>query len=118
MFFWVNAFVDASAHPILQLDITTSHMIPFDQLIRSTPADRPGVLYDFLDAVLARPQRVMRDLGYSHNSFEMHDPLAAFYVVHTARSPEDDRWQVVKRNFIIERHGEWTKGSFRMQGIS
>lgn len=88
-------------------------MVPFSKLIQTSDhkeGSQPQILYEFLDAVLARPQRVMRDLGYTHDSFEMHDPMAAYYLVDTIRTPDSTEWRLQKRSFVMERTGEWTKG--------
>lgn len=73
------------------------------------------MLHDFLAAVLSRPRKVIRELGYHVDEFEMHDPLAAYYVVDKAmdheRNNTEERWKLRRRAFLMERVGEWTKGS-------
>jgi hypothetical protein len=57
----------------------------------------------------------------------MHDPLAAYYVIDKAMHYDSDdtstgtiikkdstggeRWKLSRRTFLMERKGEWTKGS-------
>lgn len=106
-----------SIHPI-QLDITTRHIIHFDKLIR-TPTiktlegNNPSILRDFLDAILSRPRKVSAELGYYSDEFAMHDPLAGYYVIDKAmdRGNNSERWELRRRTFLMERMGEWAKGS-------
>lgn len=51
------------------------------------------------------------------DEFDMHDPLAAYYVVDTASSSSNSvenslppRWSTTTRQFLLEKHGEYTKG--------
>lgn len=97
----------------------------YDKLIRSANSDKSSgsILYDFLDAILAPSRVIMRNLGYTEDVFEMHDPLAAYYVIDNAaadhallggalsESNEKPRWKTLKRTFLMERTGEWTKGT-------
>jgi len=55
----------------------------------------------------------------------MHDPLAAYYVIDkamhhndcddigtiTKKNSAEERWKLGRRKFLMERKGEWTKGS-------
>lgn len=55
----------------------------------------------------------MFDFGIMGDTFDMHDPLAAYYVIDKATpqvAQEAPRWIIRKRQFLIERTGEWTKG--------
>lgn len=92
----------------LKLDVTTKHTVHFDKLIH-TPTDL--VLQDFLNAILGRPRKIMLDLGYKEDVFEMHDPLAAYYVIDNTITDHAKRWKTSKRVFLMERTGEWTKGT-------
>lgn len=123
---------------VIPLDITSVHTIPFSSLIRapsvsvseaSAPESMPtekesNILHDFTDAILIRPRRILASLGLTEDTFAMHDPLAAYFVIDHARSDgasaESDEglpraslrpgWQTTTRKFVIERKGEWTKG--------
>lgn len=116
-----------SIHPT-QLDITTRHLIHFDKLIRPLPPDTTteskitfSILQHFLNSILTRPRKILVDLGYTSDELEMHDPLAAYYVIDKAMHHDDDtstkknspgeRWKLGRRTFLMERKGEWTKGS-------
>ncbi|KAF9518893.1 hypothetical protein BS47DRAFT_1413108 [Hydnum rufescens UP504] len=130
---------------LVPLDITSRHTIPFSSLIRGpslsisgtlapepNPTEmQPSILRDFTDAILARPREVLASLGLTGDVFEMHDPVAAYFVIDHARSSSelglegtsggsnsDERpcwalrpgWETTIRRFVIERKGEWTKG--------
>jgi len=41
----------------------------------------------------------------------MHDPLAAYYVIDNTINDHAQRWKTSKRVFLMERKGEWTKGT-------
>lgn len=67
-------------------------------------------------AILVRPRLVLKSLGLHADVFEMHDPLAAWFVIrHASAGIEGENglkgdWETTKRRFVIERQGEWTKG--------
>ncbi|KAF8321440.1 putative hydrolase [Cantharellus anzutake] len=96
------------------LDITSQHTIPFGDLIRPDAEQRtPNILRSFIDPVLSRTRRVLTAWGYTGDLFGMHDPLAAFFVIDHAEIRGLDLkvgWATKKREFIIERTGELTKG--------
>jgi inosine-uridine nucleoside N-ribohydrolase len=102
---------------LVPLDITSQYTISFSRLIPYTlPADAPATLGSFLSIILARPRSVLCSLGYTGDCFEMHDPFAAWYAVCQAANIEDvgqgvQTWQTGHREFLIERIGEWTKGT-------
>jgi hypothetical protein len=130
---------------LIPLDITSLHTIPFSSLIRGpslsisgtsapepNPAEmQPSILRDFTDAILTRPREILASLGLTGDVLEMHDPVAAYFVIDHARSSSelglegtnggsdsDERpcralrpgWETTIRRFVIERQGEWTKG--------
>lgn len=102
---------------LVPLDITSRHTIEFDRLIprdvvdadgKATPvavAERP--IEAFISTLLRRPRKVLKQLGLT-DDFEMHDPLAAWYVIRSALGEEG--WKTIKRKFVIETVGEYTKG--------
>ncbi|KAF8311633.1 nucleoside hydrolase [Clavulina sp. PMI_390] len=112
---------------VLPLDITQQHSIHFNKLIRTSSSPNANnaangtsepVLYDFLTAILSRPRKALRAWGLLTDTFDMHDPLAAYYVIDTAANRGlttneggKERWKLTKRKFLMERTGEWTKGT-------
>ncbi|EJD43942.1 nucleoside hydrolase [Auricularia subglabra TFB-10046 SS5] len=107
------AHVVFSASPTLPLllvplDITSRHTLPFSALIHESPS---ALLPALISTVLARPRRVLADLGYTGDVIEMHDPLAAYFVVkHAAADNLLPGWKTVWRTFLTERTGEHTRG--------
>ena len=115
-----NFFADASATQVVldaasanlfpfllvPLDVTGNHTVPFDRLIPREAGANEGVLEGFVSAMLRRPRLFYKKLGLP-DDFEMHDPLAAWLVIH---GREEKGWKIKKRQFIIERRGEHTKG--------
>ncbi|EJT98988.1 nucleoside hydrolase [Dacryopinax primogenitus] len=99
---------------LLPLDITVPHSVDFPILIPAhhdcSPSHTP--LQSFITAILTRPRNVMRMLG-EDDAFQMHDPLAAWFVIQhadiqgTALVPG---WKAHRRMFRLERIGELTKG--------
>ena len=104
---------------LLPLDITSQHTIPFSTLIRpptiSEEEEEPTSIRSFLNAMLSRPRIILRAFGLMGDVFEMHDPLAAWFVIQHAEAgiagtELRDGWETTRRDFVIERTGEWTKG--------
>ncbi|KAG8929238.1 hypothetical protein FRC01_004640 [Tulasnella sp. 417] len=106
---------------LVPLDITSKHTITFDQLIPRDAVDggsqvaqlaepeRP--IETFISTLLRRPRKVLSQLGLT-DDFEMHDPLAAWYVIRSAVAEiaAAEGWKTIKRKFVIETAGEYTKG--------
>lgn len=93
---------------LVPLDISSQHTIPFDRLIPNTTANE-SPLRQFLSALLSRPRKVLTALGLP-DAFEMHDPLAAWYLIRTSAADPEPGWGTVKRQFVVEKVGEYTKG--------
>ncbi|KAG8983037.1 hypothetical protein FRB90_006357, partial [Tulasnella sp. 427] len=106
---------------LVPLDITSQHTIVFDRLIPRDVVDADGKatlsavkekpIEAFISTLLRRPRKVLHELGLT-DDFEMHDPLAAWYAIRSAsRSPwKEEGWRTIKRKFVIETTGEYTKG--------
>jgi hypothetical protein len=96
----------------IPLDITSKHPIPFASLIPDRlPAHPTAELELFISTILQRPRRVLKDLGYMEDTFEMHDPFAAWFVIiHSEEADIKVGWNLIRRKFMLERKGEWTKG--------
>ncbi|KAG8982166.1 hypothetical protein FRC05_000308 [Tulasnella sp. 425] len=106
---------------LVPLDTTSQHIIVFDRLIPSDVVDGEGgatklavqerPIEAFISTLLRRPRKVLRQLGLT-DDFEMHDPLAAWYVIRSASAAaaKEEGWQAIKRKFVIETIGEYTKG--------
>ncbi|KAG8937097.1 hypothetical protein FRC03_007798 [Tulasnella sp. 419] len=100
---------------LVPLDATSRHVIPFSRLLRTISASACTPIEGFLSALLSRPREVLKMLGLS-DEFEMHDPFAAWFVIQTLGLPvpgtlaERSGWGIVKRKFIVEKIGEYTKG--------
>ncbi|KAG9051487.1 hypothetical protein FS837_006663 [Tulasnella sp. UAMH 9824] len=106
---------------LVPLDITSKHTIMFDQLIPRDVVDGEGKatqlaaqerpMEAFISTLLRRPRRVLSQLGLT-DDLEMHDPLAAWYVIRspTAEIAKAEGWGTIKRKFVIETIGEYTKG--------
>ncbi|KAG8886693.1 hypothetical protein FRB98_001097 [Tulasnella sp. 332] len=92
---------------LVPLDVTSRHTIPYGRLISERES---SPLQEFTSALLRRPRGVMKVLGLP-DEFEMHDPLAAWFVIRTCGdgTPEPG-WGVKKRKFVVEKTGEYTKG--------
>ncbi|KZO99659.1 nucleoside hydrolase [Calocera viscosa TUFC12733] len=99
---------------LLPLDITVPHSVAFPILIPAhhdlSPKHTP--LQNFITAILTRPRNVMRMLGEG-DAFQLHDPLAAWFVIKHADIPGTTLapgWNARRRKFRMERVGELTKG--------
>jgi len=99
---------------LVPLDITSRHTIPFDALIRSgTEQQKPSILRSLTDPILSRTRHVLAAWGDTTDMFEMHDPLAAYFVIEHGDLDGMNLkpgWTTAKRSFMIERTGEFTKG--------
>lgn len=91
------------------LDVTGKHSVPFDRLIPDKPTSEATLAEEFLSTLLRRPRKFYQKLGLP-DAFEMHDPLAAWYLLRTSGDTSEAGWGTVKRKFVIERIGEYTKG--------
>ncbi|KAG8887962.1 hypothetical protein FRB99_004180, partial [Tulasnella sp. 403] len=106
---------------LVPLDITSRHTILFDWIIPSDVAAKrdtleshgansaPTPVEGFISNLLRRPRVVLKQLGLPDH-FEMHDPLAAWYTIRTSGDTVEQGWGTVKRRFVIEKIGEYTKG--------
>ncbi|KAG8900221.1 hypothetical protein FRC00_013878 [Tulasnella sp. 408] len=106
---------------LVPLDITSKHTIMFDQLIPRDVVDGEGKatqlavqerpMEAFISTLLRRPRKVLSQLGLT-DDLEMHDPLAAWYVIRSATTDivKAEGWGTIKRKFVIETIGEYTKG--------
>jgi hypothetical protein len=124
--------VKAGAFPFTfaPLDITSTHTIPFTDLLypslipgHSLPADYPAPtrLQAFTTAFLLRVRWLQERFGHP-DAMEMHDPVAVWYAIehaahhdkhgkHGARLPTVvDGWSTKDRDFAVERRGEVTRG--------
>lgn len=90
------------------LDVTNRHTIPFSRLIPESNVNG-GLIQEFLSTLLRRPRKVLNMLGLP-DDFEMHDPTAAWYLLRTSGDTAEAGWGTVKRKFVVERVGEYTKG--------
>ncbi|KAG9116807.1 hypothetical protein FRC07_007444, partial [Ceratobasidium sp. 392] len=106
------------------LDFTGWHSVPFAHMIHPLLLSGPLLsgpdlsnvmtpLRAFTSAIFYRVRRVLRDLG-EPDRFEMHDPAAVWAALAHADVPRDapllSGWGTVKRDFVIECVGEYTKG--------
>lgn len=95
---------------LIPLDITSRQTIEFDRLIPNKDLSNATPIEHFLSTMLKRPRIVLRQLGLPDH-FEMHDPFAAWYTLRTSGEGLcEPGWGTVKRKFIIEKVGEYTKG--------
>ncbi|KDQ17407.1 hypothetical protein BOTBODRAFT_144237 [Botryobasidium botryosum FD-172 SS1] len=95
----------------IPLDLTRRYVVPFAEMIPPEP-DKNSLIQYFLSALLARPRRAHQILGHKDEQ-RMHDPLTAWFAIQHAEGDHlrvEDGWSVVRRVFMIEREGEWTKG--------
>ncbi|KAG9016072.1 hypothetical protein FRB93_011546 [Tulasnella sp. JGI-2019a] len=91
---------------LVPLDVTSQHTIGYGRLISD---HETSPLRGFTSALLRRPRGIMRSLGLP-DEFEMHDPLAAWYVIKTCGEAPESGWVTMKRKFVVEKTGEYTKG--------
>ncbi|WVR07374.1 hypothetical protein IAU60_004415 [Kwoniella sp. DSM 27419] len=121
----LNASKDGLIELVLApLDITTPHAIPFSDLIHPSVMEIPDEdgnvpnkgdptpLESFVSAMLVRVRGLQASFGLP-DSMEMHDPVAVWYALAQAQQGSGtppDGWQVVQRDFKIERVGELTRG--------
>ncbi|KAG8763859.1 hypothetical protein FRC12_008373 [Ceratobasidium sp. 428] len=106
------------------LDFTGWHSVPFAHMIHPLLLSGPLLsgsdlssamtpIRAFTSAMFHRVRRVTRDLGLPDN-FAMHDPAAVWVALAHAATPRDAPlllgWGTVKRDFVIECVGEYTKG--------
>ncbi|KAG8773764.1 hypothetical protein FRC12_002321 [Ceratobasidium sp. 428] len=106
------------------LDFTGWHSVPFVHMIHPLLLSGPLLsgsdlssamtpIRAFTSAIFYRVRRVMQDLGAPDN-FEMHDPAAVWAALAHATTPRGAPllagWGAVKRDFVIECVGEYTKG--------
>lgn len=98
------------------LDITTPHQIPFGDLIHPSYPSNPDPsippLQQLVSSMLGRVRGIHESFGI-HDAMEMHDPLAVWYAMaHAGLGVGElaDGWGAQKRDFIVERKGEHTRG--------
>jgi len=95
----------------IPLDLTRQYVVTFAEMVPLKP-NKNILLQYFLSALLARPRRAHHILGHK-DELRMHDPLTAWFTIQHAKTDHlrvEDGWGVMRRVFMIERKGEWTKG--------
>lgn len=95
----------------IPMDITLKYGVPFDEMM-PLQSEKNHILQNFISALLVRPRKVYATLGLA-DELHMHDPLAAWFTIQHAETDDlkvDRGWSIVRRTFLIERKGEWTKG--------
>ncbi|GMK58442.1 hypothetical protein CspeluHIS016_0504740 [Cutaneotrichosporon spelunceum] len=116
-----NCFADPYAFDILRvaakcgefsfvfapLDVTTSHIIPFCDLIHDGENRTP--LETFTTAFLHRVRGLQSRFGLP-DAMEMHDPVAVWYAIENPPRVVRKGWAVTGREFGVERCGEITRG--------
>ncbi|CAL1707331.1 unnamed protein product [Somion occarium] len=115
---------------LLPLDITTPHELPFPYYIQqidpsfggqsqsnnvqSTDEGSQSPLVYFTSAFLSRTRQVM--LKFGKDAMELHDIAVVWCAIENPPSVSSKPlqlrkgWEVVRRHFQIERHGELTRG--------
>ncbi|KAG9104807.1 hypothetical protein FRC06_009277 [Ceratobasidium sp. 370] len=106
------------------LDFTEWHSVPFSHMIHPVLLSGPLIsgldlskamtpMRAFTSAIFYRVRRILRELG-EPDRFQMHDPAAVWMALAHAEVPRDapllPGWGTVKRDFVIECIGEYTKG--------
>lgn len=112
---------------LVPLDVTTAHEMPFplykaevDQAFENTsspsiPAGKPPLLH-FTSSFLERTREVM--LAFGKDAMELHDPVAIWFATENPPGKElagqspvlRHGWRTTRRQFQIERAGEFTRG--------
>ncbi|KAK7687189.1 hypothetical protein QCA50_009693 [Cerrena zonata] len=114
---------------LVPLDITTQHELPFPSYVQhvdpSFPPPTPEPLQPleegvkrspivyFTSAFLSRTREVM--LKFGKDVMELHDIAAVWYAIENPPNLNDplktgEGWELVRREFQIERTGELTRG--------
>jgi len=112
---------------LVPLDVTTPHEIPFSDYKAevdpefentsspSNPTEKPPLLH-FTSAFLERTREVM--LSFGKDAMELHDPVAVWFAIENPPGKESasqvpvlkDGWGTTRRQFQVERTGEFTRG--------